>query len=525
MIPQPFALAVALASAVCFASELSAQATKTERRVYSRVLDLQSQLLDACTAGERGDVRAAGEVYGAASRTDPLVRAARAVVTARGGSFDSKAHLRGAVFAVVMPEVAELSRFEDAYITLRSARKQESDHELSFECRLLDAAGEEVRKAVYDGPATAADLMGVDVTTRLNLRGLAEGRYQVVIDILVDGERAGPAEPSLTAPLWVRKDYGARIERQPLYLDPFHPDSAARGEQNEKVMASLTAKMRDAADRAAYACFYQAVDRAFRGEPQVPGVDPNADLDRLERVLDNIENDRPVFDGIHGTVTLGLPEEGAADHLLRTPYVRVSVDLPEPGSEAAETPKPLVLVLPGTATWDGEVDRPLAVRGVAPEWMRDQLRRVGFGADGAFHLAVMESPGRVASPTKALGIVTRALSQLLPVTEGQVFWVGDREGAYCVSRAVVLEPGLARGAVLVNGGGLSVPELDALSERSQEILVVTSAEHPSAARVDGLVERGGRQVRLSAGSAELRPWPIAVPLAADEIERFVQRLQ
>src|SRR5690606_20573199 len=121
----------------------------------------------------------------------------------------------------------------------------------------------------------------------------------------------------------------------------------------------------------------------------------------------------------------------------------VSLDLPTP--DAADEPKPLVLVVGGAPTWNETAHRPGSPLSVAPAWTFEQLRRAGFDAEGRFHVVAMESPGRFRNSPEAVIAVSRHLQRLLSVHAGQVFWIGEREGAWAVGRAAADHPSEVRG--------------------------------------------------------------------------------
>src|SRR5690606_6961612 len=150
----------------------------------------------------------------------------------------------------------------------------------------------------------------------------------------------------------------------------------------------------------------------------------------------------------------------------------------------------------------------------------EQLRRAGFDAEGRFHVVAMESPGRFRNSPEAVIAVSRHLQRLLSVHAGQVFWIGEREGAWAVGRAAADHPSEVRGVVLVTAGALSRSELAGAPELL--VLGVRAQSHVGNLALDAMPRHVDGDARVRLTDPDGVAWPIALGLRAAEIERFVR---
>ncbi len=115
------------------------------------------------------------------------------------------------------------------------------------------------------------------------------------------------------------------------------------------------------------------------------------------------------------------------------------------------------------------------------------------------------------------------MRELLAVDSKKVFLIGEREGAYAVTRAVLSEQVECRGVVMVHGGGLSVADLRKLGEC--DLLSIAGTDRVAGrnqsrlAEAVRLAEVGGR---VELRGAATRPWPLALGLAAADLEAWIR---
>jgi pimeloyl-ACP methyl ester carboxylesterase len=382
-----------------------------------------------------------------------------------------------------------------------------------FELGLLAPDGETLRRATIAAETALQDLLRFRATTPIDLDGLPDGRYAVRVETVLEGEGPRPSDVAARTDLCILRSFVSRARSLPAVLDG-SPDGRARAAE---LASRIPESRRDPLSHAILTGAIWQVERVYRGEPRVPGGDALRDLERAERIFGNLVADRDPLDGLSGRVTIGLPVAGDGAE-PQTEVAVVSVDLGPAGSPAGV--KPLVLVVGGAPAWTARADRPTSPRTVVPAWTLDQLRRAGFDADGRFHLAVLESPGRFPSASRVVVEATRHLRQILPVDPERVFWVGEREGAFAVSRAALAEPGAVAGLVLVAGSGLAASDLEALP--GVRVLCVPAQGHPSTAALTHLARQGGDPARVHLSEGRGIAWPVALGLRTAAIESFVR---
>jgi hypothetical protein len=502
---QAWLVAAALAGATW------GQAPKVERRAYAHLQELRTALLEAYLALDDDGRRAVAAILAAPDIGGPFRQTAEALARARGGAADAAAWFRAGVMSLVLPEVVDLGQFDSVYVTMNAPRVLDPAGPCRFEIAVRDADGEVVRSASIDHSTEIEDLLRYRATTPLLLGGLPDGRYVVEVRTLLDGEGPRPGDWLERAPVWVCRSFKERVLALPACGDL----SPERRQEVEDLVAELPDSARSGPVRAILNGVLWQVERAFRGEPRMPGADPVADLARAEQVFANVRAGAPPLQGVRGRLVIGLPvggpSEGSED------LVAVSIELAE-----SDTPRPLVLVVPGSPVWNRDGHRPSSPASMMPGYAADWLARAGFDRDRRFHLVEMESPGRIESPSAAVPAVLRGLRDLLPLAPGGAVLVGEREAAWAVCRAAVADPKAVAALVLVCAAPLSRDDLAAMPDT--RILAIAGAGHPSTASLLHLVEAGRRngepdRVRLCGG--ETRPWPIALPLAAAELEAFV----
>lgn len=494
-----------------------AQAAKIERETVARSLELRRELLTAWLAADRGARESAASHCATLGRVRPLGTLDDAVTLARGAEIDVTTSFRGDLLPLVAPEVLDPATYPSVFVTIRTTGRGAPGGEIRFVCRLLDRKSKAVQTSTIEPKNPSDELLTYDLRTALPILDQDDGALTVEVELQVDGE---PVGAPWRLPIRVSRGFAKRVDALPLYYSPFHSESYARGQKVDAELVAVANSLDTVAEQAAYVGALMRVDRAFRGHPRVRGCDPLRDLEQFERVRANLDAGRDPYAEMTGrtTITIPLTDEVVRDDakaFLRIPRARVSVDLRED-----RTARPLVVFLPGTPSWDGGSDRPLAPRAVAPEWLVDRLEVAGFDRESNVHTAVIESVGEMRSPTNALITITRALLERLSVDTERVVWVGEREGAFCVSRALLAAPELVSGAVLVLGGSLAKRDFEQIEA---PLLLIGAHGHGSSTVLDGLAKRaahaGVRATRLEGDAT--RPWPIALSASASAIEAFV----
>lgn len=496
------------------AAGLPAQAVKVERFAFARLQELRIELLRATLAADAATQAAVAARTAAVPSGNPFADLAEALALARGIEIDDAFRLRAGLLVMALPEVVDPDVMAAVHVTVHAPRVVPEVGPCVFELELHDG-DEVVRRARIAEPTELEDLLRFRATTPIDVHELPDGEYRLTVRTLVDGEspQEGHAVP-LEVPVWVSRGFKARADRLPLAVDA----TSERVAHARAVADSIPESRRDTSSQAMLTAAVWQVVRSYSGEPRAPGVDPIADLEQAEAVLAALRADRSGVAAALGSgrerALLGFPIESADE-----PFDVGLVSVPVPG-EVPEGGLPLVLVVPGAPTWNRDAKRPLSPRTAPPEVALRMLRLGGMATVPADHLVcVMESPGRHASASAAVGTALRFLVDVLPVDRDRVFLVGEREGGYAAGRTALAEPELVAGVALVAGGGFSASELERLGD--DRILVAPAHGHPSTPALLWLAARGSERIEAlpSAGIA----WPIALGQHAREIEAFVSR--
>lgn len=505
--------ALLLAALVSLSAPVPAQVLRTERRTYARLEALRNELLAACLVAD-ADVRASvAELLGGDDGGEPYRLLGRAIARARGVVADAAAEFRSSLVLLALPEVVDLGRFDSVHVTLHVPRGvPQLDGARVFDVAVVDAAGEVVRSARIDDDTGDDDLKRFRATTAIPLDGLPDGRYRVRVHASLGGALPRPTDVALEATVHVLRSYAERALRLPIWVD----GDAGRAEVVERILAGIPESRRDPRSLAILDGASWGVERSFHGEPGDPTSDAVAELELAERVLANLRADRDALDGVHGRVTIGVPAHEGDGGPDRKSFAMVSIDLP-PADRS--TVLPLLVFVPGAPSWDHLARRPMAPEARSPGLLVDQLARAGFDGAGRFHVAVLESPGRVSSAPTALASVTTHLRAILPVRGERALWIGEREGAFAVARAALDTPSMVAGIVLVAGAPLGRPDLAGLD--GVEVLAIAGTGHPSTPALRNLARVAGPGP-LRVIDAPDRPWPIAVGLSAPDIEAFAR---
>ena len=522
--PAGRAVEVLLVVAVLLsAPNLAAQPLRSERQAFAHLMDLRTELLDAWLAASPQRRSAAALVFEPDGASDPFATMATALAALHGrkpGPFD---RIRAGSVVLGLPQVVDGATFEDVHVTIHTPRLLPADFPpLVFEVELRDAAGALLTTATIGGatePAAISDSTSPEALARfratapLSMRGRAVGRYRAIARVRIDG-----GEPVLLGACEIGFDpeFPGRAGALPLVVDGRTDRVAAAA----AIFAALPERRRSGLDAAILRGVVWSVERPYSGEPRVPGSDPELDLARAESVLAALQADEPALDQLHGRTGLGVPigpRAGSFGPLADWAMVSVDVDDCRSEDESRPASKPLVLFVPGAPSWTSDARRPDSPQSLHPAWIADQLARAGFDRAGSFHVAVMESPGRYRSSTGAVLDVLEQLRAILPVST--VFLVGEREGAYAVSRAA-LDPstGVTR-VVTIDGGAITRRELEAAPHISH--LLIATANCPAAGSLEAITAAAAPTDRAHFTARPDIPWPLALAASASTIETFL----
>lgn len=476
--------AFAAVVALVVGSRAYAQAMRTERHAFAHAMELRAELLEAWLA-------------------DGRLPAATTIE-----------RLREALVVMALPEVCDGERFDAVHVTMHAPRLPPIVVEgLAFDVELRDTRGELVGQASIVEPTSVDDLMRFRATCALPFGDAKPGEFRV--DVFARGEgleraRLGSRRVDL-AP-----EFPARADALPMLID----GAQERVAHSEQVIAALPEGRREGLDLAVLRAVVLDVERAYSGEPRLPGASPLRDLARAEAVLAALREDRAALDVPRGRVTIAVPiGEFAGRQGPLVDHALVSIDCGGEGL-AATTKKPLVLVVPGAPSWGGDAPRPDSPQTLHPAWIVDQLARAKFDPAGRFHVAVLESPGRFRSAPGLVRDALAVLRRILPIEEDLVFAIGEREGAYAVSRSAIEDESSIDALVLLDGGSISRPELEA--HRGLHVAFCISADNASRGSLRtlaGALAATGRGRLLDVDGA---PSSIAIGAHAKVIEAFLR---
>jgi hypothetical protein len=411
----------------------SAQVLQLERRAYSRILELRTELVRSWVVAEAPlRARIQRELEGEA-KGNPFVPIARALAAARGVECDAAFLFRTAIHCFALPEVVDPVEFKELAVTMHMPFGVPVPGGVRF-----DIVGQE------GGPGTPAPLAVIEQDTGQDdlerFRAVAKipverlGRPVTVRAIsTIDGAPQRDADPAADAPVRVIPGYSARAKSL----------SAERRSLEGKAAADDLAVLDGA---------LSAVERVWTGEPRGGLFDARTDLEACERMLANVVERRPILFGVgasqrhHGVpaFTIGL---AAGEGRSWT----CTLD----GRACERTPRCLVVVVPGTPTWPTHLGAPSSPEATPPGFVWSQLDAAELPqalAGRAAAVVVLESPGRVQLPAENLPHACAALRRLLGAADAPLVLLAERDGATVVSSALERAPGFAQAVVLVEGG-------------------------------------------------------------------------
>lgn len=479
-----------LALALAVATALPAQALRQERRTYARVLELRAEL--AVALRDAPAERRAAVVAALQREEDALTNTARALALARGVEPDAE-YLHRAVFqGFALPEVIDtavpLPGKDEAGVQLTAHTPFRPPGELPIRLEFV-LVGPERASVPFAETYTNDDLSGFRATQFHPATKLAPGAWRADLLVTLDGRKPREQDLVSSAPFFVAHGFVARREQ---LLDRLAELAPALGPEQ----------------RAAGFGALAPVERVYQGEPPQGRSRALQDLANAERVVRNLGDGAAPLQDLRGWVASALPLAGETVALC----ARRCRETP------ADTPRPIVVFMPGVPTWDGVSARPGGLEILDPWSIVDALERAQFDAGQKYELIVLESPGRGPAPGQALTACIETLRRQLGGS--RVVLVAEREAATVACLALPeLRPHLA-GLVLVSGGGLGPREIAAHAELP--ILAIPAAEHPMSENLLRMPQAAGEATpQLELLPPEQRPWPVALELALGRIEQFV----
>jgi len=465
-------------------------------------LHLESRRLEVLRELGGRDAAARERVAGLLAAPDqglPFAPVAHALALLRGVDADAAFVLRATLGTFVLPEVCDPDgqneQCRTTNVSVFAPFGLPFPGPLAFEIVVLDAARQEVwRHEITDETDEHSVGMGRPVA-RVPCGELPDGAYTMTMRVRIDGAGPRAQDPLCSWRFHVLRGYQARA------------DAALRA-------ASSALPSLGPAERAIVEGAAGQVARAFYGEPWAGQSEGAGDLARLERVLQNLDEQRPVAAGTPGDVPLALPTaEGPPFQAV----LRAAV---------GDGPRPLVVVAAGSPAYDPGVRRPVAPESRDPAWLAVEL--AGFARDRDWHLLCLESPGVGRDWLRCLRETLAALPALLPGRVDQVLLVAEREAAAITAlRLGELRERLA-GVVLVGAGAMPGAMLEANGTLPVRYAagrgVGETTLPPVLAFVDARRQAGTWQGDVAWLTAERPAWCLALPLLAPAIEAFAGEL-
>ncbi len=449
----------------------------------------------------------------------PLLTVARTIAVARGIDADGGFYFRSGLQVFALPEACGEGRDLDVTIWapyLGMTGKFPSPKKFAFELRVTDAKGKVVRRAKIQENDEVRDLREFRSTCKIPLAGLADGAYHVHVDTILDGEKPRKTDLPLGAAFAVMRDYAERAGRFRL---------VGENQQLAKALREV-----DPLRRAILQGASEYASRAWFG---VPGVSPShavPDLLCAETIRKNIATGEFPLKSVGGFATIALPVEDAKNPRRDVVFTTLRLPtggLPAKGSEGHEAlaRKPLMLVMPSIPVLDHADRRPSFPHYTLPGYLVEALKIVGFDKEQAFQLVVVESPGRMKHTLAGMVSLLSTLAEVFPFDADRIVLIGEGHGASGVVDLAMKYPRRVRGLVLVNAtGGLASPQLRTL----RELPILAIAGHsPSAKQSIDLLQtyaKSAENKKLEVLQDKSRPWCLAVPMAARQIEAFGRRV-
>lgn len=465
------ALALLLLAPAC------AQVLQQDRRDYGTILQLRRELLAPCLTASEGSRADVARLLARPSDGQPLQALARARARLLGVEPDTPYLWRASLQCLAMPEIVDLEGYTKVAVTVHAPRVLPDAGKGTFHVRLLDREGKERASASITTDCGNEDLLRYRASVELDVGELPDGTYTAEVLGLLDEQppRAHDARPRATFHVlrgWKRR-YDGLVDQ-------------LRRRGSEVVPGDL----------ALLQGLLAPLQRVHEGEPN-EGGDALQDWITAEQAYHNWRSGRPLLEGLAGWTPIAV-RDGKALALLR-------VRLP------ARAGQPLVLFVPGSPAIETD-GRPMSPSITGPDDLAAILQTTGFDREREWLLAVLESPGRQESMPSLIAVAAKELRARFS-TSGLAL-VGEREGAVAASLALDKVGEELKALALVCGGALGPGSEHG---RRLPITLVPGTDHPST---ENLRRIQGERVRRLEEAA--RPWPLALPLAAADLQRSLR---
>ncbi len=506
---------LALAACLVLVDGASAQFMRLERRGYAWLQELRQQLFLRSHDAELDVRRRIAARLAEVGSDTPFTVVADALAIAAGAEPDDLARFRAGVMALVLPEAVDQDTYHEVHVTMYAPRVVPDVGTCAFEVLLRDAKGETRHRELVTEKTAVEDLLRARPTVAIEVKDLPAGRYHVDVRTLVDDQPPRAQDVVAGADFWIVPGFKTRAEALPLATDTT-PETSLRVEQ---LASRIPESRRDAFSRAMLNGALWQVDRVYNAEPGAPGADPAAELQRAEAIYANLCANRPALHGLSGRMNLAVPVDRVPGE-VGEPQVMAAVSVDVPDADHADHAKPLCLFVAGAPTWDAHADRPSTPESTDPGWLRAKLDAAGFDSEHRYHVVVLESPGRFSSAPRAVENALRWIERLLPIDGKRTVWIGEREGAYAVSRAAVEDPESPLGIVLATGGLLTADDLEAHPDLF--VLGLPAQGHPSTSALLNLPRQFGGDRHARVLDPDGVAWPLVLAERAAAIEEFCE---
>jgi hypothetical protein len=428
----------------------------------------------------------------------PFTPVTKALAAVRGVEADAAFALRAALGVYLLPEVCDpdgrTEACRDVNATVFLPFMVPAPGAMVFELQAVDAGGKVVFRQRLDRETAVADLRMARPTAKVPGHELADGAYELEVRALFDGAAPRPGDPVLRWTFHVLRGYQARAEAA--------------------LSAAGAATGLGAADAALLLGLAEPVQRAYFGNPFVVRSRAVDELRQLERALANRADGKPLTDGLAAELPLALADGS-------------ELPLPCRLRRGGPGPRPLVVFVSGTPTYDFTARRPTAPAVRDPGWLAHELD--AFGRAEGWHIAWVGSPGA----GRNFG---QALLQVLPLLQGMVDTGGrapvlvvEREAATIVGLRCRELVGAVEAMVLVGGSGVPGPGLDALGKVPMRLVRLHGV--PGGDGLQRSVDYARQRTGAAAAAPDVAwlidgelPWLLGLPLAADGLTRFVRGL-
>ncbi|MCR9247095.1 MAG: hypothetical protein NXI31_18845 [bacterium] len=479
-----------------------------ERWSYMQLERLRAEVWRELAGRGSGTKNRVGILLAEPDRGIPYLPTAKALAYVRGVEADAAFVLRATLAVFLLPEVVDPESTKEVCRSLNASLflpySVEIPGAIEFRATVRDTAGARVFETTVSRKTDLSNLRRARPVVKVPAAELADGQYTLEVRTFLDGKAPREKDQNLRLSFWVQRGYQRRAEAAMTAARELHEelDPLVRGQ-----LLGVAA----------------AVSRAYLGEAFHGQTDAVADLERLERAVENLREGRPVLAGIHGDVPVQIVmPSGELQAVVRLDEER------HPATAAKAAARPLVVIAGGLPSYDPASRRPASPRTGLPRGLA--LAMPDFGRAEDFHVAFLESPGAGRDYNKALPAAIEALRELLAVRDQPVVLVCEREAASVVAFGIERLPASVRGLVFLGSGALTGPRIDKLGARPLRLGKLI--DYPGGDGIDRVTAYAEQQRQKNAdwpGDVALLgnarpPWPFGLPAWQQEILAFVREV-